>query len=91
MFLMSGKLMARLGAQSGMVLVLLAHGARLLYYSLMASPWQILPVEILQVCRNNPGFNHLTHFTFRDSHLASFSPAWCQCPLTSPPRGRRPR
>lgn len=53
MFLMSGKLMERLGAQSGMVLVLVAHGARLLYYSLMASPWQILPVEILQVCLNN--------------------------------------
>ena len=47
MFLMSGKLMERLGAQSGMVLVLVAHGARLLYYSVMASPWQILPVEIL--------------------------------------------
>ena len=31
-----------------MTLVLVAHGARLLYYSMMATPWQVLPIELVQ-------------------------------------------
>ena len=47
-FFLSGRLISWLGAKTGMVLVLVAHGLRLLYYSLIVAPWQILPVEILQ-------------------------------------------
>ena len=47
-FFVSGRLIKWLGTTTGMVLVLLAHGVRLLYYSLIASPWQILPAELLQ-------------------------------------------
>ena len=48
MFLVSGKLMEMLGSKVGMILVLIAHGVRLLYYSIIVTPWQILPIEILQ-------------------------------------------
>ena len=47
-FFLSGRLISWLGATTGMVLVLVAHGLRLLYYSLIVTPWQILPAEILQ-------------------------------------------
>ena len=47
-FFLSGRLLAWLGTRTGMVLVLVAHGLRLLYYSLIVTPWQILPAELLQ-------------------------------------------
>ena len=47
-FFLSGRLLTRLGTNTGMVAVLVAHGLRLLYYSLIITPWQILPAEILQ-------------------------------------------
>ena len=40
--------MEKLGSNTGMVIVLIAHGLRLLYYSLIISPWQILPIELIQ-------------------------------------------
>ena len=40
--------MEKLGSKIGMILVLIAHGIRLLYYSIIVTPWQILPIEILQ-------------------------------------------
>ena len=40
--------MERVGSNLGMVIVLVAHGIRLIYYSFMITPWQILPIELLQ-------------------------------------------
>ena len=40
-FFLSGSLLAYLGSSWAMTGVLLAHAARLTYYSLMVTPWQV--------------------------------------------------
>ena len=45
---MSGLLLSRLGNSLCMTVVLVAHGMRLLYYSMIVTPWQVLPIELVQ-------------------------------------------
>jgi len=47
-FFLSGRMLARIGGSGSMVFVLLAHGVRLLYVSTLTSPWQTLPIELMQ-------------------------------------------
>lgn len=47
-FFMSGRLLSWLGSSLLMSLVLLVHALRLLYYSVISTPWQVLPIELVQ-------------------------------------------
>ena len=76
-FFLSGRLLGWLGAKTGMVVVLVAHGLRLLYYSLIVAPWQILPAEILQ------GITFGFFFPCLVSVSAGISPPGAQTTMTS--------
>ena len=45
---MSGILLSWLGNSLAMTTVMVAHGCRLLYYSIISTPWQVLPIELVQ-------------------------------------------
>ena len=47
-FFLSGILLSKMGNSLCMTVVLVAHGMRLLYYSIIVTPWQVLPIELLQ-------------------------------------------
>ena len=76
-FFLSGRLISWLGANTGMVVVLVAHGVRLLYYSLIVTPWQILPAEILQ------GITFGFFFPCLVSVSAQLAPPGAQTTMTS--------
>lgn len=70
-FYFSGPLIKRLGAVSVVVLALLAYTVRLGYYSMLTSPWWVLPAELL----------HGVTFSLSWAAIASFAalhapPGW---------------